>query len=197
MPRRVAESSVVQIISDRKIVRCPERPEHQQHLVDLDQLPGLFERRRGVGTVIVRDEFDLAAIDAAIIVDPVEIGRLGFSNYPERGQWAGVGHDVSDTDLGIAHAAVRNQIGVGKSWPKNDRHDQRYRTFGGAEPAHWSISIRTDINVEQGCDPASGMSRLFSSRPSVPFPGNKGYVLLFLYACTRLALLWQIFAIVG
>src|SRR5258708_1251139 len=99
-------------------------------------------RRRRVGTVVVRNELDLAAVDSAIIVDHIEISRFGFSSRPERGQRAGVRHDVSDTDLGIAHAAVRNQIGIGESGPENDRHNQWYRTFSLSEPTHWSISVR-------------------------------------------------------
>ncbi len=53
-----------------------ERTEHHQHLVLLDQFAGLLDRlRRRIG-VVERDEFDLAAVDAAFGIDLLEIGLL-------------------------------------------------------------------------------------------------------------------------
>jgi hypothetical protein len=54
--------------------------------------------------VVVRDEPHLASVDAAIVVDHVEIGRIGLSDCRERGQQAGV---LSATSLDPTFARSR------------------------------------------------------------------------------------------
>jgi len=52
-----------------RVRRRTERLEHEQHVVLLDQLPHHFHRLgRAVG-VVVRNEVDLAALIAALVVD--------------------------------------------------------------------------------------------------------------------------------
>ena len=63
----------------------PERAEHQQHFVLLDEFSGLLDRlRRRVG-VVEADELDLAAVDAAFGVDLLEIGLLRPADDAEAG----------------------------------------------------------------------------------------------------------------
>ena len=67
----------VQIGPQRQIAGRAERAEHQQHVVIVDQFAGLRIGQLGIGVVVVGDEPDLAAIDAAALVEHVEIGGFG------------------------------------------------------------------------------------------------------------------------
>src|SRR5712675_2469328 len=55
----------VHVFVDRRIRRRPQRIENEQHLIALDQLARLLDRLRRTVAVIIADEIDLAAIDAA------------------------------------------------------------------------------------------------------------------------------------
>jgi hypothetical protein len=57
-----------------------ERLEQQQDLVALDQLARLLDGLRRAEGVVIADEGDLAAVDAAFGVDLVEIGGLGLAD---------------------------------------------------------------------------------------------------------------------
>ena len=66
---------VVEVAANRQIRRRAERLEHHQHLVFFDQLAhGLDGLWRAI-TVVAADEVDLAAVDAALVVDHREVGR--------------------------------------------------------------------------------------------------------------------------
>jgi hypothetical protein len=96
----------VQVLLDRRIRRGAERIEDQQDFVALDQLACLFHRlRRAVG-VVIRDEIDLAAVDAALGVDLLEVGLFGLADHAIGGSRSAVGHDVADLDFGIARAGI-------------------------------------------------------------------------------------------
>ena len=84
-----------------------------QHFVALDQLADLLDRlRRAVG-VVIGDEIDLAAVDAALGVDLLEIGFFGLADHAVGGGGSAVGHDVADLDLGIGRAGVVFLLGEG------------------------------------------------------------------------------------
>ena len=54
--------------------------EREQHLVALDELAHLLDGLwRRVGVVIL-DQVDLAAVDAALVVDHLDIGGLGLAD---------------------------------------------------------------------------------------------------------------------
>jgi hypothetical protein len=59
-----------------------ERLEDEQHLIAFHQLARLFNCFRRTETVVIADEVDLAAVDAAFGVDLVEIGRSTFPITP-------------------------------------------------------------------------------------------------------------------
>ncbi|MGX0994111.1 hypothetical protein AB7M38_001403 [Bradyrhizobium diazoefficiens] len=96
----------VHIFHDRGVRGCAERLEDQQNLVALDQLARLLDRlRRRIG-VVIADEVDLAAVDAALVVDHPEERGLSLSDHAiGRGRPA-IGHDVADLDVGVAGAGV-------------------------------------------------------------------------------------------
>ena len=96
----------VQIFLDRGVGRRAEGVEDHQHLVALDELAHLFDGlRRAVG-VVIRDELDLAAVDAAVLIDHLEVGFFGLADDAIGGGGTAVGHDVTDLDFGIGRTGV-------------------------------------------------------------------------------------------
>ena len=96
----------VHVFLDRRVGRGAERREDQEHLVALDQLARLLHRlRRAVG-VVIGDEVDLAAVDAAIVVDHAEIGAHRLADDAVGRGRPAVRHDVADLDLGVGDAGV-------------------------------------------------------------------------------------------
>ena len=70
----------VHVFLDRGVAGRAQRIEDQQHLVGLDQLARLLDGLRRAVAVVIGDEVDLAAVDAAFGVDLVEIGGLGLAD---------------------------------------------------------------------------------------------------------------------
>ena len=96
----------VHVFLDRRIRRRAEALEDQQDLVALDQLARLLDRLGRAVAVVVGDEVDLAAVDAAFGVDLLEIGRDRLADQAVgRGRTA-IGIDVADLDLGVAGAGI-------------------------------------------------------------------------------------------
>src|SRR5260370_6884433 len=58
---------------DRRFRRGPERAEQRQHLFLLDQPPRRFNALRSAVGVVQGEELDLAAVDAALFVQHLEI----------------------------------------------------------------------------------------------------------------------------
>ena len=78
--------------------------EKKQHLVLLDQLPHLLDGLRRAVAVVAADEVDLAAIDAAVLIDHGEIGGFGLADGAVGRSRAAVRHGVADLDLVVAGA---------------------------------------------------------------------------------------------
>ncbi len=106
---------IVHVALDRGVGRSAQRVEDQQHLVALDQPPRLFHRRRRTVGIVVGDEGDLAAVDAALLVDLVEVGNLGLADHAIGGRRPTIRHDVADLDLGVAGAGIVLAGGNGTS----------------------------------------------------------------------------------
>src|SRR6266571_3775785 len=90
---------LVQVPARGEIAGRPERPEHQVHVVLLDQTASQIERRHGIGIVVARDEADLAAVDATAIVDHVEISGFRLADRAEFRERSRIGHDIADADF--------------------------------------------------------------------------------------------------
>jgi hypothetical protein len=83
-----------------------ERREDQEHLVALDQLARLLHGfRRAVG-VVIGDEVDLAAVDAAIVVDHPEIGAHRLADDAIGRRRPAIRHDVADLDLRVGYPGI-------------------------------------------------------------------------------------------
>src|SRR5208282_910715 len=79
-------------------------------------------------TVVASDEVDLAAVDAALFVDHVEVGGLRLADRAVGRGWAAVGHGVADLDLGVADAGA--VLARGKS------HSTRENEASGCQAPH-------------------------------------------------------------
>src|SRR5438874_13283633 len=61
-----------------------ERAEQEGYFIALDKLPGLLHRLGRAVSIVVGDEIDLAAVDAASIVDRIDIGDQSLPGIAER-----------------------------------------------------------------------------------------------------------------
>ncbi|MGY4300982.1 hypothetical protein ACVWXN_009077 [Bradyrhizobium sp. i1.4.4] len=86
--------------------RRAQRVEDQEDLVALDQLADLLHGLRRRVAVIIGNPVDLAAVDAALVVDHLEIGFLGLADDAVGGRGTGIGLDIADPDLGVGDAGV-------------------------------------------------------------------------------------------
>src|SRR5260370_17965347 len=77
--------------------------EDEQHLLLLDQLAHLLHRLGRAVAVVERDEVDLAAVDAALIVDHLEIGGLGPPDRPVGGGGTAIRPDVATLGFAFRH----------------------------------------------------------------------------------------------
>ena len=82
-----------------------DRGEDQRDLVALDQPPRLLHRLRRRVAVVERDQIDLAAVDAAALVEHLEIADLALAERAERRHRPAVGHGLADLDFGRGDAA--------------------------------------------------------------------------------------------
>src|SRR4051794_21403254 len=80
--------------------------EQKQHFIALDQLARLLNGFGRTVGIVIRDEIDLAAIDAAIVVYFSEYGRHRLADRAVGRGGAAIGNDVADLDLGVAGAGV-------------------------------------------------------------------------------------------
>src|SRR6185437_3302498 len=96
--------AVVQVFPEGRVVGGAEALEDEGDLVLLDEAADLLDRLgRGIA-VIEADELDLAPVDAALLVDHVEIGGLGLADRAiGRGRPA-IGHGLADLDLLVGDA---------------------------------------------------------------------------------------------
>jgi hypothetical protein len=72
---------VIEILADGRVGRGPDGVEQERDLLLLDEAAHLLDRlRRAIG-VVEADEVDLATIDAALLVDHLEIGGLSAADH--------------------------------------------------------------------------------------------------------------------
>jgi hypothetical protein len=91
----------VDVFVDGGVGGNPEHAEQQQDLVVLHQPARLLDRLGRAVRVVITDEPDGAAIDAALSVDLVKIRCLGLAEQAPCRSLTAVGHGVADLDLCI------------------------------------------------------------------------------------------------
>lgn len=86
-------------------VRCGAHGiENQEHLVTLDQSLSLLDRLGRRVTVVIRKEYDLAVVDAALLIDLLEVSPLGLRDHAEGRCWSTIWRCVSYLDLSVGDA---------------------------------------------------------------------------------------------
>ena len=96
----------VEIFCGRRTRRGAHGSEHEGDAVILDQPARRLDRLRRRKTVVERDHVELASVDAAFLVDQVEIGRKSLAGDAERRRRAAIRHDVAELDLGVDNAGL-------------------------------------------------------------------------------------------
>ena len=110
---------LVHVLVDGAVRRRAERLEQRGHLVLLDELADHLDRlRRAVG-VVVGDVVDLAPVDAALVVDLLEVGADGLADGAVGRGRAAVRVGVADLDLGRGDAGR-----LGQRRRRQGRHDR-------------------------------------------------------------------------
>ena len=89
----------VQIGMDRLAGVGAEARQDKENVVFLDELAGRLHRLGRIVGVVIGNEIDLAAPDAALGVDLVEIGRHHLADHAIGGSRTGIGHGIADPDL--------------------------------------------------------------------------------------------------
>jgi hypothetical protein len=84
-----------------------ERAEHQGHPVLLDQAAGMLHGLGWAVAVVEGDEGEPSAVDAAIVIQHFDVGRLGLAHLRQRRCGAAVRHDVADPDFLVAGVGDR------------------------------------------------------------------------------------------
>ena len=102
-----------------------EAGEGEEDLVLLDELFGQLQRLGGIVAVVIRNELDLAAVDAALGVDLVEIGRDHLADDAIGRGRAAVGHGVADADLAVGWTSRKRALR--EQWTCHRRARQRRR----------------------------------------------------------------------
>jgi len=115
----------LQIFRDRGVMGGADRGEDQRDLVAFDQPSRLLYRLRRRVAVVERDQIDLAAVDAAALVDHLEIADLALAERAEGRDRAAIGHGLADPDFGCSDAAHFGGY----------RSARQHQTSGGAQRA--------------------------------------------------------------
>ena len=98
---------LVDIFADRGIRRSTDGLEQDGDLFILDQLADDLDRFRRAVAVIQGNQVDLAAVDAALFIDHLEISRLGGGYLPIHAGGAAERSALTDLDLGIGNTDQR------------------------------------------------------------------------------------------
>jgi len=83
-----------------------ERAEQREHFLLLDQTPRRLDGlRRAVG-IVQRQERDLAPVDSALLVQHLEIRRLGAADHAIKRPRPGMRYGLAELDLSVARARI-------------------------------------------------------------------------------------------
>ena len=91
---------LVHVLVDGGVGRGAERLEQRGHFVLLDQLADHLDGLGRAVAVVVADVVDLPAVDAALVVDLLEVGAERLADGAVRRGRTAIGVGVADLDLG-------------------------------------------------------------------------------------------------
>ena len=98
-----------------------EACQNKENVVFLDELARHLHRLGRIVGVVIGNEVDLAAVDAALGVDLVEIGRQHLADHAIGGSRTGIGHGVADPDF----VGARRRSALPESRPGHRGKQQR------------------------------------------------------------------------
>ncbi len=124
---------LVHVLVDGAVGGCSEGLEQERDLVLLDQLADHLHRLGRAVAVVVADEVDLAAVDAALVVDLLEVGGEGLADGPVGGGVAAVRVGIADLDLGGGDTHHRLSPHPDDAGQAGQAADQQQHE----EPDHW------------------------------------------------------------
>ena len=178
---------LVHVLLDRRVGGRAQRVEQAEHLVLLDELAHHLDRLGRAVAVVEGDEVDLAAVDAAGVVDALPVGFDALADHAVGGGRTAVGPAMAELDLGIGCTVVVLLLRERRSRPGEQR--QRRRTSDKPTPTR---NQRTPPFFENGAGVSSGIRQ--KRRPSGCDLPHYGYVAtaaraLKLYGLGRLKIL--------
>jgi hypothetical protein len=91
--------------------RSADGLEQERDMLLLDEAAKLLDRLRRAVAVVDADEGDLTAVDAALIVDHLEIGDFGAANHAIGRSRPAIWHGLADLDFRVGDA--RRVLGLG------------------------------------------------------------------------------------
>ena len=97
---------LVQVLLHHRVGRRAEQLVDREDLVVLDQLAHHLDGLGRLEAVVVGDEVDLAAVDAALVVDHVPVGGDALADHAVGRQRSRVGIGVAELDLLVADARI-------------------------------------------------------------------------------------------
>ena len=150
-----------------------EHREHRQHLVALGEAPHLLDRLRRRIAVVHAEQLDLAAVDAALVVEHLEIGDLGAANRGIGGGRSRVGHGLPELDRRVGRAGVvvsgrRGRSGAQRRKQSNGSTDQLFSRHAR------HLLPRQDASTREltGCRRRPPLSSWLSSAASIAMPAS-------------------------
>src|SRR5690242_2422148 len=116
-------------------MRRADRGENQRNLVAFHQAPCLLDRLGRRIAIVERDQVDLAPIDAAALVDHLEVPDLALAERAEGGYRAAIGHGLADLDLGRRDAAHFGAAGCKRPCRQGQScDDHKFRAPKSSQP---------------------------------------------------------------
>ena len=129
----------VEVFAHRGLGLRAKTAEHREDLVLLDELVRQQHRLGRVVLVVEDLEDDLAAVDAAVVVDVREVGVLGVGDGSVRRCRPGLGDGVAEQDLCSCDADVGTPLGGARASARSRRHKEgRQRGQTRTHPRHGS-----------------------------------------------------------
>ena len=123
-PGRAAGFCGREVFLNNDIGYVAQALEDEGDLVLFDEPADLFDSLGRVVTVVEANQIDLAAINPAMLVEHLEVGKLGLADGAVGGSRTTVGHGLANLDLGICDTGTVFFLSRGCACGADDRDSQ-------------------------------------------------------------------------
>ena len=103
---------LVEVLLHHRVGRRAEQLVDREDLIVLDELAHHLDRLGRLEAVVVGDEVDLAAVDAALVVDHVPVGGDALADHAIGRQWPAVRIGMAELDLLVGDARIVLVLGA-------------------------------------------------------------------------------------